>query len=121
MTLTPPTTGIVYVIVGFVTNRNVSLDYRTPPTADFVVGCLNAFAFEMLVLLPLACIFAKWSRSRTILILVGCGIWFALSLAFFGTFDADSDAAIMTSLQMLIPGVALNTMFTFLFAKPAHA
>jgi len=119
--LTPAVAGVFYAIVGFATSRAVSPDYRTPPIADFIVGCVTALAFEILVLLPLAWVIAKVSRSRAVLLLLGSGIWFFLSLALFAIFYVGWDAVIVTSLQMLIPGVALNAVFTFLFAETAHA
>ena len=118
--LTPPIAGIVYAIVGQIASRTVSPDYRTGPSADFVVGCVSALAFEIVVLLPLAHVAAKRSWSRAMLWLAGCCIWFAVSLAFFAFFYVDSDAVIATSLQMLVPGIALSAAFTFLFVGPAH-
>jgi len=118
--LTPPIAGIVYAVVGQVASRSVSPDYRTGPGADFVVGCVSGLAFEIVVLLPLARLAARRSWSRAVLWLVGCCIWFAVSLAFFSFFYVDSDAVIATSLQLLIPGVVLSAAFTFLFAGPTN-
>src|SRR5215471_21344050 len=113
--LTPPIAGIAYVIVGSIASRSVSADYRTGPTADFVVGCVCSLAFELLILLPLARLAARHSWSRIAVFMAICVIWFAASLAFFAFFYVDSDAVITTSLQLLIPGVVLSAAFTFLF------
>jgi hypothetical protein len=121
LTLTPPISGLVYAIVGFVARRSVSVDYRTSPAADFVVGCLCGFAFEILELLPFAHAVAKRSWPPGVLWLAGCCLWFAASLTLFGVFYADPQAVIGTSLQMLVPGVALSAAFTYLFLERAHA
>jgi hypothetical protein len=81
----------------------------------FLSGAVVGLIFELAVVIPLYFALRRWQRLNALLFLVvGSGLWFALSFAAMLFIGDSANGASATAVLLLLPGVALVSAFWFL-------